>query len=528
MKKSTKSTFALAVVAATLCSCSLGKKNVEFWTPFGALYEQHLEPICESISSELGYTVHPTSQRSYPGVKDAMVAAIASATYPDIVVGYPDHFAQYHGSKILVPLDELVSEDMLKDFDENYMPENKLWDADGTQKLYGLPFNKSTELLGYNGVFVEYCNSLYPDKDLLHLPETWAEWAAYGSDTSKAYYYNKVFNDLIDAKAKLWCTQDAEGHASNFTTNEAESAGKTLVLNYSAVNSSDKDNYRLFSWDSIDNAFITLVRQWGGKYTELPDSQHSVKPKQRKGSVLFASSDNLDKTIGMLKFFKRLHNDRIFATPGDLGGSNFSSDPFKKGMCMFVVCSSGGTAHNTDMWGQRFRSLPIPYNVVDGKDMKFVISQGANICMTKKANKTKAFAAMKALTTGKYQTEWTIKTGYFPASKSSESDPSYQAFLNGTDFSDELSVYKREGAITNTTYYSDKSKGWTRFVDDAFIGSAEVRTQVSKILPRIFENVAEADIDNDSAYCAILKDILHEPDFYRNSNLNIQLDDRVK
>lgn len=526
MTKTKKSCFALGMVAATLCGCSFGAKDSSFWTPFGALYENKLEPIVADISSELGFETKVESKGSYPGVKDAMVSAIASGKYPGIVVGYPDHFAQYHGSKILVPLDSLVSEDMLKDFPEQYMKENYLYDTDGSQHLYGLPFNKSTELLGFNRVFVEYCAQLPGNDDtLLTPPATWAEWSATGDAESKVSKYKSAFDDLVTGKKTLYAELDDDGHASNFSTTESE--GRVKVLDYSNVADADIKNYRLFSWDSADNAFITLAKQWDAKYTELPSSEYTKNPKKRKGSVLFANSDNLPKVLDMLKFFKKLHNDRIFGTPADLGGAKFSSDPFKKGMCMFVVCSSGGMAHNTGMWEQRFASTHIPYT---DESHKYVISQGANICMTKKANKDKAIQVMKALTTGKYQTRWAMETGYFPASASSEAEKDYQDFLAGTvtGKAHELEVYQREGSQTNTNHYSNKDEKWIRFVDDAFIGSSEVRTLVGTILPRIFNVIGADKMDDDSAYYAELKEILNDPNFIRNANLNVELADQVK
>jgi hypothetical protein len=123
-----------------------------------------------------------------------------------------------------------------------------------------------------------------------------------------------------------------------------------------------------------------------------------------------------------------------------------------------------------------------------------------------------------------------MDTGYFPASASSEAEKDYQDFLAGTVTGEahELEVYQREGAQTNTNHYSNKDEKWERFVDDAFIGSSEVRTLVGTILPRIFNVIKSEDLDNDSKYYAELKDILNDPNFIRNSNLNVELDSNVK
>ena len=271
------------------------------------------------------------------------------------------------------------------------------------------------------------------------------------------------------------------------------------------------------TWDSLDNAFITLVRQWDAKYTELPADQYEVHPKQRQGLVLFANDENLPKTINMLKFFNGMYKKGIFGTPADVGGS-FSSDAFAQGRVMFMVCSSGGLSYNTDNWEKRFRIAPIPYS--DG-DHKYVISQGANICMTKNGDADKSFKVIKALTTGKFQTRWAIETGYFPASATAEDSDEYQAFMNGTDYSNRTVVAYREGAKVNYQHY--RLGGWHRFVDDAFIGSATVRTLVGSIIPNAFKSVD--DVDDEAGYKNVIKTILKDPQIA--NNLNIAVDSRL-
>ena len=130
-------------------------------------------------------------------------------------------------------------------------------------------------------------------------------------------------------KQRLFGVQDAEGHGSDFVLSSAEKIdGKKVLLDYTKLE--DASQSRLFSWDSTDNAFITLVRQWGAEYTKLPEDQRSVSPKQRQGKIMFANSTNLPKVVDMLKFFNNMYKNRIFCTPSFLGGT-FSSDAFSEG-----------------------------------------------------------------------------------------------------------------------------------------------------------------------------------------------------
>ena len=510
MIKLRKSRIGMLAAVSALCLTSCGKKaDVVFWSSFGAKYSAILSDLCDDISSELGISIDHKSKGSYPGILKEMVYSYGTGKYPSIAIGYPDHFAQHHGSKILVALDDYVTPEMLADYDPNYMPENYLYDTDGTKHLYGVPFNKSTELLGYNGVFVDYCASLpgNEDLDLQNLPKTWDEWKS----GPKAQAFYNAFTDLVSNKRKLYCVQDDQGHGSNFSFTPTGAAGEVLALDYTDV---EVGNTRLMSWDSTDNAFITLLRQWDSKYTTLPEDQYALHPKVRQGKVLFANQQNLPNTLEMLKYFKEFYDAGIFGTPADLKGK-FSSDAFADGRVMFMICSSGGLSYNTDNWEKRFRVAPIPYK---DEAHRYVISQGANICMTKNGDQKKSFKVIQALTTGKFQTKWAIETGYFPASNSSADTPEYQAFLNSTSYENKTLVSYREGARVNETEY--RAKGWYRFVDDAFIGSATVRSLVAGILPNVFKNVVDAT--DDAEYKKQIKDVLNDPQI--KNNLNIAVD----
>ena len=517
MKAKFKFALALLTVAATTAAgCSLKKKKgdadtVQFWSSFGGAYTTVLNGVVEKITAEKGIKIEHASQGSYDEINRNMISAIAVGDYPNIAMGYPDHFATYLSSGILKPLNEYLSEADLADYYTEYMNENYFYDdggANAQRKIYGLPFNKSTELLGYNGVFVDYCASLpaYAESHLDQIPATWAEWAV------KAPIYNTIFTGLMGKKVAG--VQAADGTASDFVVLGADDeapSGKTVLLDMSKVKT---ETACLMSWDATDNAFITLTRQWGAQYTNLPESEKTKQAKKRIGEVLFNSAENQPRVISMLKFFNQLNKAKIFDTPSALGGS-YASDAFAQCKVMFMVCSSGGLSYNTADWHHRFRVSPIPYYKEADVEHKFVISQGANICMTDKGNFENSVATIKALTTGKYQTEWCLETGYYPCSKSALESEEYQNFLTEDTRLSPEEAYKsptrvayREGSKLNADEYMDSTKGWTKFVDAAFKGSSEIRTVVKGVLSSIFTLAADA---TDDAYAAKLNELENAP-----------------
>lgn len=507
MKSRYKISLALLTVAASsLASCSLKKNKggaagtIEFWSSFGSAYTSALQSVCEGVNADTGVTINHVQKNSYDDIKKAMDSAIALGDYPNIAMGYPDHFASYLSSDVLKPVQEYFSEEELSDYYPEYMTENKFYDWNSEQKLYAIPFNKSTELLGYNGVFVDYCATINPD--LAEIPVTWSEWAVKGP------LYDAIFRGLMlqpdphgetetslipNSGKKVYGVQNEEGTASGFVViNDGEAApeGKKLLLDLTKV---DPYTSRLMSWDATDNAFITLVRQWGAEYTAVPEAENAKQPHKRYGHVRVNVPANQSKVVEMLKFFNGLNKQHVFGTPTELGGS-YSSDAFKNCSVMFMVCSSGGLSYNTALWEHRFRVKPIPYNTAD---KKFVISQGANICMTDKGNFEDSVKVIKALTTSKYQTEWCLKTGYYPCSKSAAESDEYKAFLAEKTYDSPTRVAYREGSILNSNEYMTPAKNWTKFVDPAFDGSSEVRVLVKGVLDGVFALAADAP---DSEY----------------------------
>ena len=505
----------LITAASALSGC--GKRDggsVIFWSSFGSAYTQALDQVVEGVKGATGVDVDHKPQGSYEEIYRNMQSAIANGDYPHLAIGYPDHFASYLGSGVLTPLDEYFSESELNDYYDFYMNENKFYDNGKTkakERIYGIPFNKSTELLGYNGTFVDYCASLNPE--LATIPATWGDWAVQGPK------YDTIYQSMFGKG--LYGVQDVKGNASNFALlspvdgklpgtadedGDISYQGRKLLLDLTKVTA---DNSILMGWDATDNAFITLVRQWGAEYTYVDPAENVKIAKKRVGSVLFnktsknagETQSNQEKVIDMLKFFNRLNKAHIFGTPQTPLNATYCSSGYELCQVMFMICSSGGLSHNTADWRFRFRVAPIPYKDAEHKS---VISQGANICLTDRGNIENAVKVIKAFTTGKFQTEWCLKTGYYPCSKSATNSDEYQAFINEEElkpaeeaFSSPVRVAYREGSKLNDEEYMNASKGWDKFVDPAFEKSAILRAVVKKI----FDGILSIDnVEEDSQY----------------------------
>lgn len=469
---------ALVMGAASGCGA---KYDLLLWTGFGSSYSSAVQSLIDRYEEASGVKIGHESQGSYDKLQTNMNNSISTGAYPNIANGYPDHFAGYIRSSIQLPLDPYIKayndahpgEDLLSDYYDSYLKEVRSlrYNADGSPLTMGLPFNKSTEVMGYNAYFLDY--AMAKDPTITKIPDTWDEWKVVGAkmltlmdDLYGKYLYGKVSADDSDKFTEY-----------QISTSEEAPEGFDLVLDFHLVT---KEKFRLMCWDATDNMFITIVRQWGGEYTSY--SAEDAKTVQH-GWAEFYSGESKDKTLSALNFFKGLYDDGIFGLASDISDDSYSSTGFKNNQCMFTICSSGGLSYNIGTF--RFKLHAIPYK---DADHKYVISQGTNLALFDQGSdedKQKSFDAIVSLTRGALQGSWAVETGYYPASKSATATEAYQALLTQPQANPTKRAYQESAILNESTYMKDEEK-WDKFVDPGFVGSSSIRQEVKTIMSIVF------------------------------------------
>lgn len=518
--------------------CSNTKYDIELWHNFGAGYTDKFNTsLTNPVQDAKGIAIKAQSKGSYDGILESITKTLSTRDFPNIATGYPDHLSTYAKSGypasptgVLLNLNDYLNNPELnakhkeetktetnpngytfrEDYYAEYMIENDTicYDDNDNALTVGLPFNKSTEVMGYNGVFVDYAKTLHPE---LKIPTTWEEMETYGPT------YRAVQMSLT---GKYLCgDQTAEGTGSNFKVVEpnAISPDDKILLDFTEVQ--DKETC-VFSWDSMANMFITLVRQFGAEFTSYTsEDRHQAQLVDRHGYMEFYSGENKDKTRAAMEMVRALAGDptkpeeRIFTTPKVLGGQ-YASAAFAQNKVMFTICSTGGLSYNLNE-DQRFRVAPIPFK---DAEHKYVISQGANMTIFERNCKDKpddynlaqvsqmAFDTVVKMTTGKFQAEWAILTGYYPASRSAAESKEYQEFINpaSIDYEDSERVAYIESAQLNNNEYMNADKGWIKFVDPGFDGSATIRNRVDGIIGDIVTESSKTIDDIIEGYYSAL------------------------
>lgn len=481
--------------------------QINFWTGFGKDITEGLDEIITSFEEKYPYIdiVHE-SKGGYAGLTKAINLAITTKKYPQVALGYPDHFAQYIYNGIQCDLSGYINssdKDLaidIKDFNSDFLKENlELAYRNGDENdpyIMGLPFNKSTEVMVYNKTLFDFYELTVPTtwdevktvstQFISKLSENIGGKTEVGGTFGKKVYLvgkeneeKKVYYSYVNGSQTL--VVDAQGNAVD-TSDDANNPikGEDPLFDFSGV--AQKDFYPI-GYDSQANFFITALRQFGSEYTKRGATVE-------KGYVKFDTPEARE----MINYFKQMNADHLLGIPYTWEEESYCSNPFKALKLAMTISSSAGLSYNIAA-GAKFKIgiAPVPYK---SADKKFVISQGTNIAMLK-SNEYKNLASwlfIKYLTTEK-NADFAIKTGYLPVTDSAKNSQEYQDFLGlkiGTD-ADKARI--AAAAVANNVYGDGT---WTNFVDPAFRGSNTIRNTVDTAMPMAFYGSSGTTYDADS------------------------------
>lgn len=521
MKKVSKilTTTAFAALAVVAASCSKGKDpssltTIQMWTGFGKDYTGEIEKVIKTYNDAHKDTVKivHTSQNNYNKLETNISNSIDGLTFPHLANGYPDHFAEYIHRGVMLPLNKYIAAynekhggDLLADFEADYLTENQTlaWDiADPSVTVtYGLPFNKSTEVMVVNGYYFDVAKLV--DSTIAADIVTWDDLLTNGPKIIAALKKAGIFE--TDSKYLIG-NVDSSNKVTAYRVSNSESVSgeEKLLQDISAVTEA---TFRVLGYDDGSNAFITMLRQWDSKYTDFNKDMYFDAAVPEVGKAVFWR-DNYNGTNykaitkSGLEYFKQLYDAKCFGLPTHWSLTNFCTDAFEAGNCMFTIGSSGGLSNSTDA-SKRIEIHAIPYK---DADHKYVISQGTSLGLFSrysggkltKDNRAAAekewqasFDAMVELCTGELQGSWVSNTGYFPSSKSAMNSDAYKDLLDDTNPSALRKMYQSAAQLNKEVY--TKANGWNKFVDPGFLRSSQIRATVNMVLQNVMAGEKEID-----------------------------------
>ena len=424
--------------------------TVTFWHTMGATSMEYLNAMITNFNKIYPkITIEHDAQGGYDDIKEKLLTAIPANNTPVMAYAYPDHVAEYIDAGASVRLNAYVNDpvigfgaddgvstgrqDGVADFVPGFWAEGTAYDNNGS--VYSVPFTKSTEAMFVNKTFL-------------------------------------IENGFVDAQGNPIYPTKWE--------NEADPTDYTAIINLCRAIKKIDSSIVPLGYDSDDNLYITLSKQYGIPYTSLIETNGAIK-----GSIDFAKDI---KSVEMVKKVKGWFDEGLIVTKGTLPNNTYTSTKFKNEELIMSVGSTGGTSYNVpekDSEGNyKFEAevIPVPQNDAANPS---IISQGPSITFFQNKNITKlqkaaAWVFYKYITNTENTAAWSIKTGYEPVRLSAYNSDVYKAHLAKLGTAQETLYTKVANMTVEVT-------DWY-FTSPAFKGSATARQQVGGIITTLCLN----------------------------------------
>lgn len=423
--------------------------EITLWSITGKNNQAQLEAyVNEFMKLEPNVKVNNVIQTGmgYNELKEAVVKGFSADNYPDIVQCYPDHVAEYINYGKAVKLDSYIdnktygwTDEDKQDIYQTFITEGQEYTVEGT---YSVPYCKSTEAMYYNEDVLIGLDLSTVDKSING-----------GKPLNKAYIENLTWEELF---GKL-CP-------AIISLNDQLPANQKILKE-------DQDYHAVFAYDSDDNLFITLAKQYGISYTSVSN--------EGKGVFDFGEGENKEKMATLLNKWSEYAQKGYIISKGS-AGNNYTNTYFTKQNTLFSVGSTGGYKYQFDTTNpMNVGVAPIPH--AEGKSL-YTINQGPSLTILDHNDENRKLASWllyKTITNKANALDWAVNSGYMGIRKSSVESDEYQDASDASSKDDK--TLDRLTALNME--YSGKEKVLNSlYVAPAFVGSSTARTQVGGVI----------------------------------------------
>ena len=269
--------------------------EITFWHAMNGEQETALKKLVDKFTKEnSNIKVTLQNQSSYPDLQQKITATTASPKdLPTITQAYPDWLINAMDENLVVDLKPYIENKTLKfdNYDDILEGFRQASTIDG--KIYGMPFNKSTEVLWYNKTLL--------DKHNIAVPKTYEEFAKAskevkekanivggGFDSLSNYYTTYLKNEDVTFDSKLDPTSEASKKAVNYYLDGVKGG-------YFRIAGTDKYLSGPFGNETIalyvgSNAGEAFVKQGVGDKFEIGAAPYPAKYVMQQGTDLFVFS----------------------------------------------------------------------------------------------------------------------------------------------------------------------------------------------------------------------------------------------
>lgn len=410
-------------------------------------YRDLLESMVEDFEKEEPNVdvrlTNPLGSGNYNALEKTVVAGFFKEDYPDLVQCYPDNVVKYRDRGYAVNLDRYRADavygiDADADYNRSFLEEGSSYLEEGT---YSLPFCKSTELLYYNA-------DVLLGLDLSGVDATLNN----GKPLDASYLDNLTWEELFDRLCPaIKSFNDAQDEA-----NKIMKATK---------------NSGIFTYDSDENFFITLAKQYGYGYTSFTEDGRGSIDYDNAGMKSLMLKLNDAKSKGYLQT-RKTYNDYV-------------SYLFQTREALFTISSTAGLSYNfvSERDAEKKGLKPFSIGVAKiphaaGRDYAS-INQGPSVCVLDHKDENRALASYllwRYITNKEHAKTWSLSTGYIGVRNSVYESDEYKAMIvTGPD-----STIYEIGAADNLKKIAEVKE--QTYNTPVFRGSSNARTNVGVLL----------------------------------------------
>ena len=197
--------------------------EITFWHAMNGDLEKTLQNLTDKfMASNENITVTLQNQSSYPDLQQKITATTASPKdLPTLTQAYPQWMVNPIQDELLVDLKSYIENETIGDKNYNNILEGFRKGAEIDGKVYGMPFNKSTEVIWYNKTLFDELG--------LEVPTTFEEFAQVaktitekkgivgaGFDSLNNFYTTYLKNKGVDFNSETDVTGAESVEAANY------------------------------------------------------------------------------------------------------------------------------------------------------------------------------------------------------------------------------------------------------------------------------------------------------------------------
>lgn len=299
--------IALSLGLMTACGKSPTKTNEEivteikdpveitFWHAMNGEQEKALQKLTKEFTDKnTNIKITLQNQSSYPDLQQKITATLASPKdLPTITQAYPDWMLNAVQDNLLVDLGAYINNDKLKfdNYDDILPSFRESSKIDG--KIYGMPFNKSTEVIWYNKTLFDELN-IKPPTNYEELTKVAKEIkdkkgiVGAGFDSLNTYYTTFLKKEGVVFDSKFDPTSEASVKAVDYYLDGIKDG-------YFRIAGTDKYLSGPFGNETIamyigSNAGETFVKQGVGDKFEVGAAPYPSKPSLQQGTDVYMFS----------------------------------------------------------------------------------------------------------------------------------------------------------------------------------------------------------------------------------------------